>query len=148
MSETYYKNPYSASGAGGRWNPRGTRMIYAGSSASVTLLEYLCIKGSAVSARPWHMVVYEVTDEKLVGRVEPGSLPDDWQALPHGKATQDFGRVWLEEMEFPFLMVPSARMDIRFYPAEHNLLINPDYPDLPNLLRVADVIRFDYLLNS
>lgn len=56
----------------------------------------LCIKGSAVSAKPWHMVVYEVTDEKLVGRVEAASLPDDWQSLLHGKATQNFGSVCLE----------------------------------------------------
>lgn len=46
MSETYYKNPYSASGAGGRWHPRETRMMYAGSSASVTLLEIYASKAA------------------------------------------------------------------------------------------------------
>jgi RES domain-containing protein len=147
MSAAYYKDPYSASGSAGRWNPKGTRMIYAGSSPSVALLEYLCIKGNVVATRPWYMIVYDIGDETLIGTLESVSLPDDWRILPHGKATQDFGRVWLGEKEFPFLMVPSARMDIRFYPMEHNLLINPDFPDVTNLLRIADVVSFSYLLN-
>lgn len=123
-------------------------MIYASSSPSVALLEYLCIKGTAVATRPWFMIVYEIDDESLIGTLESVSLPGDWSILPHGRATQDFGNAWLEEKEFPFLKVPSARMDIRFYPAECNLLIDPDFPGLESLMRVVDVIPFSYLLNS
>jgi RES domain-containing protein len=147
MSETYYKNPYSASASAGRWNPKGTRMIYAGSSPSVALLEYLCIRGNAVTTRPWYMVVYDIQDETLVGTLETESLPGDWNVLPHGKATQDFGKVWLNEKEYPFLKVPSARMDIAFYPLEHNMLINPDFPEIAHLLKIVDAIPFNYQLN-
>ena len=76
------------------------------------------------------------------------SLPDDWNILPHGKATQDFGKAWLEEKEFPFLKVPSSRVSLAFYPLEHNLLINPDFPSISELVKVVETVPFDYLLNS
>src|SRR5688572_21605916 len=95
MSKAYYKNPFSCSGNAGRWNPKGSRMIYAGNAPTVTLLEYLCIKGNTVSRKPWYMIIYEITDERLIGTLEVKSLPTDWNTLPHGKATQEFGKVWL-----------------------------------------------------
>src|SRR5690554_3339274 len=147
MSEAYFRHPFSCSAGGGRWNPKGSRMIYAGSVPTVALLEYLCIKGTAVGGNPWYMIVYEIADENWIGTLERESLPNDWNRLPHGKATQDFGKAWLEEMEFPFLKVPSSRVNIVFYPLEHNLLINPDYPDIQDLLKVVDTVSFDYLLN-
>jgi hypothetical protein len=93
------------------------------------------------------LVVYDIPDETLVGTLETASLPGDWNVLPHGKATQDFGKVWLDENEYPFLKVPSVRIDITFYPLEYNILVNPDFPDLTNVLKVVDAIPFNYLLN-
>ncbi len=148
MSEAFYSDPFSCSLGGGRWNPKGSRMIYAGSAPTVALLEYLCIKGAAVGRKPWHMVVYEIGNEDLVGTLEIEGLPLGWNKLPHEKVTQDFGKFWLVEKEFPFLKVPSARVDLAFYPLEYNLLINPDFPELKNFISVVNIIPFDYLLNS
>lgn len=147
MSEAYYKDPYGASGAAARWNPRGTRMIYATCSPSLALLEYLCIRGTAVSSRWWHMITFDIADETLVGTLDADSLLSGWNALPHGRATQDFGKAWLAEREFPFLRVPSARLDIAFYPEEFNVLINPDFPDITRLLKVVDSRAFRYMLD-
>lgn len=147
MSERYYETPYSASASAGRWNPKGARMIYAAGSPSVALLEYLCIRGNAVGTRHWYMVVFEVINESLVGTLDIASLPGDWNILPHGKATQGFGKNWLNEKEYPFLKVPSARMDIAFYPMEYNVLINPDFPGVTTMLKVVEALPFTYQLN-
>jgi RES domain-containing protein len=147
MSESYYKSPYGSSSNAGRWNPKGTRMIYAGSAPTVALLEYLCIKGPAAGKKPWYMITFTIDDESLVGTLDVRSLPADWSVIPHGKATQDFGKSWLDERESPFLKVPSARVHLSFYPMEFNLLINPDFPGLSSLLKVTDMIPFTYLLN-
>jgi len=64
------------------------------------------------------------------------------------ESKQVFGKAWLEEREFSFLKVPSTRVIISFYPLEHNLLINPDFPSISNHVKVVDTISFDYLLNS
>jgi RES domain-containing protein len=143
MSETHYKNPYSASGNAGRWNPNGIRMMYAGSAPAVALLEYLCIKGNAVGTKPWYMITYEIADESLIGALDKESLPSDWADIPHPKNTQDFGKKWLESKDEPFLKVPSCRISLAFYPLEFNLLINLDYPDLQNILKVVDAIPFN-----
>lgn len=138
----------SSSGNAGRWNPNGTRIIYAGSSPSIALLEYLCIKGPAVSERPWYMVVFEINIEKaMIGSLQPSNLPPDWNALPHAKSTQEFGKMWLTEKEYPLLRVPSARLDLSFYPIEFNLLINPDFRDIHQHLQLVETLPFEYNLN-
>ncbi len=94
------------------------------------------------------MIVFEINDENLVGSLETEILPGNWNKLPHEKVTQDFGKTWIQEKEFPFLTVPSARIDLSFYPMEHNLLINPEFPDLSDFLKVVGSLPFDYMLNS
>lgn len=148
MSEAYSQDPYGSSGAPARWNPSGARMIYAACSPSLALLEYLCIRGLAVSGRRWYIITFDITDENLVGTLDADSLPSTWNVLPHGRVTQDLGKAWLDEAEFPFLRVPSARLDIAFYPLEFNLLINPDFPDITRLMKVVDRKAVSYLLNG
>lgn len=148
MSESYYKNPFSCSFNAGRWNPKGFGMIYAGSGPALSLLEYLCIKGNAVSGKSWYMIEFEIQKTDLIGTLDKESLPKQWNKLPHSKITQEFGKIWLQEKEFPFLRVPSARLNLSFYPLEHNLLINPDFPDLKKHIEFVGQVRFDYLLSS
>jgi hypothetical protein len=121
-------------------------MIYAGSSPAVSQLEYMCINGNAVGLNSWFMVVYDIADDTLIGTLEADHLPLNWNVLPHGRSTQNFGKSWLQEMEFPFLRVPSARVNIAFYPEVHNLLINPDFPALTDLIKVVKAVPFNYLL--
>ncbi len=147
MSETYHKNPLGASGSAGRWNPKGLLLIYAARSPSLALLEYLCIKGTAVAGKPWYMVVFSIENDALIGELQAASLPDDWDILPHGNATQSLGKSWLAAQEFPFLKVPSARIPLTFYPVESNLLINPYFPGIEEYLQVKDVVAFNYILN-
>lgn len=148
MSETYYREPYSCSLSGGRWNPKGTPMIYAGSSAALAALEYLCIKGTAAALEPWYVIIYQIKDISLIGALDKESLPSNWDVLPHVNATQEFGRLWLTERSFPFLKVPSARLHVSFYPEDHNLLINPAFPGMQELFKVIDTRRFEYKLGG
>lgn len=74
MSEAYHKKSLYHSVSAGRWNLKGTRMIYAGSTPTVSLPEYSCIKGTAVTNKPWFMVVYDISDETHGRNI---SLPAD-----------------------------------------------------------------------
>lgn len=147
MSESHFQNPYDASSNAGRWNPKGTKMIYAASDPALAQLEYLCIRGFTLAKARWYMIVFEIADEKWVGTLEAERFPEDWAALPHGKATQEVGKVWLDYNEFPFLQVPSARLHLAFYPRQFNLLINPTFPDIAKWLKVIETVPFSYLLN-
>jgi hypothetical protein len=116
-------------------------MIYAGIGPALSLLEYLYIKGNAVSGKSLYMIEFEIQKTDLIGTLEKESLPKQWDRLPHGKVTQEFGKIWLQEKEFPFLRVPSARLNLSFYPLEHNLLINPDFPDLKKHIEFVGQVR-------
>lgn len=148
MSEKYHREPFSSSLSGGRWNPKAYPMIYASSSAALAALEYLCIKGTSTALKTWYVVIYEILDSELIGTLDKESLPQNWDMLPHNKATQDFGKLWLVENSFPFLRVPSARLHLSFYPEEHNLLVNPRFPGIQDLLKVVDFRKFDYKLGN
>ena len=149
MQERYATAPYSFSGAAARWSPKGSNMIYAGSSsASLAQLEHHIIRGSIVGTQAWRTIIYEIKDETLIGEINPARLPSDWNALPHSLTTQQIGRQWLASFDSPFLKVPSAILNLRFFPAEFNILINADYPNLRNLLTVVDTVLFSYVLNS
>jgi RES domain-containing protein len=148
MSEKYHKEPYSCSLFGGRWNPKGYPMIYAASSASLAALEYLSIKGTAVAQQPWYVMVYEIKEMHWIGELEVAGLPANWDSLPHGKATQEFGKFWLKEQTFPFLKVPSARLHTSFYPEEHNLLINPLFSEINELFRFAEARKFAFKIGG
>ncbi len=148
MSEKYRGEPFGSSPYGGRWNPKGYPMIYTASSAALAALEYLCIKGTSAALEIWYVVVYQSDDINLIGELEKQSLPPNWDMLPHGMSTQDFGKLWLMENSFPFLKVPSARLPISFYPEEYNLLVNPGFQGIQNLFRVVDVRKFVYKIKN
>jgi len=148
MQERYAAAPYSFSGTAARWNPKGTNMIYGGSSPALAQLEYLCIRGNVIGTQAWRMIVYEIRDETLIGEINPALLPGDWNALPHSLTTQEIGKQWLVSFDSPFLKVPSARLNLQFFPGDFNVLINPDFPDLRNLLTVINTVPFSFVLNS
>lgn len=123
-------------------------MIYAASSAALAMLEYLSIKGPIVSKNNWFMVVYEIADISLIAELDKNSLPQHWDAIPHGKLTQDFGKAWLREEAQPFLRVPSVRVSLSRYPEEHNLLINPEFPKIKSLLKKVEAKPFQFVLGK
>lgn len=123
-------------------------MIYAASSPALSQLEYLCIRGNVVGTQMWRMIIYEIKEETLIGAINPKQLPADWNALPHSLTTQEFGRQWLTSFDSPFLKVPSARLNLRFFPGDFNILINPDFPELRNLLTVVESVGFTFVLNT
>lgn len=100
-------------------------------------------QGTAAALEPWYVIIYQIKDVSLIGALDKVSLTSNWDFLPHGNATQEFGRLWLTDRTFPFLKVPSARLHISFYPDEHNLLLNPMYPGIQDLFKVVDTRRFE-----
>jgi RES domain-containing protein len=106
---------------GGRWNSRGTRVIYASSTRSLALLETLVHLNPPV---PFRFVFFHllVPDDALE-TLSPLVLPPDWTAEPPAAATQRLGDAWVREGRSLALAVPSVLL-----PDESNFLINPAHP--------------------
>lgn len=114
---------------GGRWNSKGTAIIYASESVSLAALEMLVHLQS-----PRHLASYLVArlsfDDSLVERIDAGRLPKDWRSYPAPRALQTLGDRWLSGRSSAVLQVPSAIVE-----GEHNFLLNPAHPDFSTIRR-------------
>jgi RES domain-containing protein len=107
----------------GRWNPAGTRIVYAASSLSLALLEALAHTPGGLP-RELVAVRIEAPDDLGVERVETTALPRTWRETPAPTDLAARGGAWAAERRTPLLSVPSAVV-----PAERNVLLNPEHPD-------------------
>ncbi|REG83516.1 RES family NAD+ phosphorylase [Algoriphagus antarcticus] len=130
----------------GRWNQFGTPIIYGCSVSSLNFLELLSIKGAVVTQSKWKLVVLEINE--LLPELDASLLPTDWKNRPHPRSTQEFGTAWAKGMISPVLKIPSCRIPISSYPSEHNILINPLHPDLPNSVKLVEEWDVSFEVNS
>jgi RES domain-containing protein len=139
-------NPLGYGTGGARWNPRGVPVIYAGSSISIITTEFLSIKGSAVVDAEWSLVTLSVS--RTPPQLDVKSLPKDWDARPYPLSTQEFGRQWTRLKSSVSLKVPSARIPLKAFPSEHNLLIDPLHPAFAREVSVLTVDPLYFNLNE
>ena len=107
---------------GGRWNHKGTPMIYCGQTASLAALEVLANSAGL----PSNMVIIQahIPDLVRIKKLEKSDLPGDWGGAVPSNSTKDIGTNWAASMETAVLSVPSAIVG-----RERNILINPRHPD-------------------
>jgi RES domain-containing protein len=117
---------YDGEGArlfGGRWNSRGTKVLYMSESRALAVLEVLV---HLTGTLPDKYVIgsAEIPDELAVG-VSETELEENWQTpLSEEQAlTRRIGDEWSRSGRSAVLRVPSV---IVF---EKNLVLNPQHPD-------------------
>jgi RES domain-containing protein len=115
---------------GGRWNSRGTRMVYTAESRALALLEILTHTGNA-DLFAAYAVIDLVFDAALVVALKDADLPAGWRASPPPAAMQTLGDRWAADRTSVVLRVPSVLV-----PEEFNYLLNPAHPDF-NQLRIG-----------
>jgi len=146
IQKKHVASPMGYGSGGARWNSRGVPMIYAGSSVAIITSEFICIKGGAVVDQSWSLVTYSVLSEPPM--LDQDSVPVDWDSRPYPMSTQEFGRNWARMNTSVCLKVPSARILLKAYPREHNLLINPLHPNLLGEVKVVSVDDLFFNLNE
>jgi RES domain-containing protein len=115
-------NGQGAANHPGRWNGRGTRLVYLSENLAGATLEWFAY---ALNAKPGREYVYfEVSaPSEAVLELEPQSLPEDWNLYPHSVSTQAIGDDWVKSNASLLLRVPSVLV-----PESYNLLLNPQHP--------------------
>jgi RES domain-containing protein len=105
---------------GGRWNSKGTALVYTAGSQALAALEMLVHLDSADLLQ--HYRLFPVSfDESLVEIVELSTLPARWRRRASVRRTGD---EWVESSRSAVLQVPSAVV-----PGESNFLLNVSHPD-------------------
>jgi RES domain-containing protein len=136
---------FSGDGArryGGRWNEKGTRIVYCSSSVSLAMLEILVHSPTL----PKGMIAIGVTipEGAEIEIWTPADLPPNWGSYPAPAALQTRGSEWAASGRTVAVRVPSAVVR-----TETNVLLNPIHKDWSGCtVLAAEPIEFDSRLRG
>jgi RES domain-containing protein len=137
----YRDSAFSGAGAeqtGGRWNDRGTPLVYASENLSLAALELFvhvapnCLPDDLIAIRA--TLPDTVTSEEL----SVSGLPKSWREYPAPAELPALGMAWLRRGKSLVLLVPSA-----INPVERNILLNPAHRER-SLLQIHETIPFRF----
>ena len=120
---------------GGRWNRKGTAVLYASTSRALACLE--TVVHLAKTPLPLNRYLVEINVPLTAwkaARAMDRAAPAGWDAEPAGKASLDWGMQWLASGSPLLAKVPSI-----IVPEEFNVLLNPAHPDIGAV--TATVVR-------
>jgi RES domain-containing protein len=142
----YKDNAFSGEGArlhGGRWNSKGTTMVYTAGSLALASIEIVVnLPGPKLLEEFFRIPVH--IPPNLIIDLPLDKLPGDWNSRPVSPAIRAIGDRWVKEKTSVALKVPSVVV-----PEEYNYLLNPVHPDFEKIAIGTPIkYRFDPRLGS
>ena len=124
---------------GGRWNLRGTAVVYVSATASLAALEYFVNLDLDEAPPDLVLVPADVPETVAVDEIAIDDLPRGWRRVPAPEALARLGTDWARAGRTVVLSVPSAVV-----PVERNYLLNPAHRDFAAIVvRHADRFVLD-----
>lgn len=124
---TYAANDLSGTGAkmtGGRWNSKGTPVVYSAANIALATLETVHYLSGGGLPYNRYLVRIDIPDAVWAARRVLDPLPGGGDAIPAGMTARTAGDAWIASGETALLLVPSV-----IVPDEYNVLINPRHGD-------------------
>lgn len=140
-----YAKDLSGTGAamvGGRWNKKGTPVLYTGESKEIALLETI-VHTPPMLVPDLDILTFEIPDDSIT-EIKIKDLPENWLDYPAPSILAKIGEDWINKGETIALKVPSCIIH-----SSHNYVLNcrhPNYKDV-KLIEHKD-FHFDSRLNS
>jgi len=142
LCKSKYRFDLSGKGAekyGGRWNSRGTAIIYSGQTRALCTTEISVRTPLGIIPYDMHLVHIEIPISIKPFEITPNKLPYEWNCFPHSDLTQKIGDQFIKDRKHLILKVPSAVVQ-----GEFNFLINPFHIDIKKLKVIkTEPFRFD-----
>ncbi|MBN9527897.1 MAG: RES family NAD+ phosphorylase [Alphaproteobacteria bacterium] len=125
---------------GGRWNEKGTAMLYTATNRALACLETIVHFNAGGLPLNRYLVAIEIDDSlwKAAKSETAATLPVGWDAEPASRTSIDFGTAWAKASSSLLLSVPSV-----IVPEEVNILINTRHPDAARI-KATKVRRWIY----
>jgi len=122
---------------GGRWNSKGTYMLYTSENSSLAYLESLVHFDKTLMPPKLFIIELEIDDSSPIYDFPFTDYPTDW--MKHGlKANQILGDQWMAERKYFGIKVKSAVNVL-----EHNYLLNPLFPRYNDLMHLDSVTEIN-----
>lgn len=141
LSKEKYKDNLSGAGAekfGGRWNSKGTRMVYTSDSRALAKLEVAVNVALHRIPKNYFLTIIEIPDLEVADYDMNLLNGKNWKNNPPIKFTQSEGDHFLESAQFLALKVPSAVVE-----GDYNYLIYPSHPKI-SLLKIVGSEKFTF----
>jgi len=133
ISKCKYIEDLSGLGAAtypGRWNGKGTYILYTAQNPSLALLESV-VHFSKIPGMNYCMIAIDIPDDRIV-EMKLSDLPAGWESNPPSEQLKTFGNKFVKEGKYFAMKVPSA---ILF--EENNILLNPNHRDFEKVKIVS-----------
>ena len=134
------KGAFTGEGArvyGGRWNSRGTPVIYVSEHESLAALELL-VHLTPLSPNARYLSFRLEWEDKLTGHFPVQNLPPHWNAEPPTFQTMQIGDEWVRAGKSVALAVPSVLST-----SEMNFLLNPKHADFKRI-KISQPIEYRF----
>jgi RES domain-containing protein len=123
---------------GGRWNSKGTAILYTSQSRALAFAEVSMHIPLGIIPKDYFLVSIQIPDKASVLKLTEEDMPADWRSNPHSHSTQKIGDEFVRLGKFLALRVPSAVV-----PGEFNYLVNPAHPMMSEV-KVEKVEPFEF----
>lgn len=137
-----YANDLSGRGAettGGRWNSKGTAVVYTSASRALCTVEIVVHVPAGIIPKDFCLVSISFPENTRILTLDPKDLPDNWTKNPPPASTQKIGNTFIANHEALILKVPSS-----IIPEEWNYLINPAHKDFKKVkITAIEPFSFD-----
>jgi RES domain-containing protein len=141
LAKAKYSNDLSGKGAektGGRWNSKGTALLYTSESRALCTAEIAVHTPLGSIPNDYVMIAIDIPDDAGIAQAGYEDLPENWKAFPHLHATQVIGDRFVAENPALVLKVPSAIVH-----GDFNYLVNPQHPDFGKV-SIIGVENFEF----
>lgn len=112
---------------GGRWNAKGTPMIYLATTPELCLLEYMVhLEGTPLYDIPPLILCEIMVPTRSIHFLKPGQLPGGWDAIQAAPILAQWMAEQFAKYAVAAIALPSAIMPRS---PSHNVVLNPTHPD-------------------
>ncbi len=127
---------------GGRWNKKGTPVLYTGESKEIALLETI-VQTPPMLAPDLDILTFEIPDDSIT-EIKIKDLPLNWLAYPAPSILAKLGEDWIKKGKTITLKVPSCIIH-----SSHNYILNCSHVDYRKVKLIEHKnFHFDSRLNS
>ena len=119
----------------GRWNMKGTPVLYTGESKEIALLENI-VHIPLMLTPELDILTIEIPDDAIT-KLEIKDLPPNWLQFPAPTILSEIGQKWVDEDQYLGLMVPSYIIHTSF-----NIILNCSHKDYYRQTKIIDQKAF------
>ena len=113
---------------GGRWNRKGTNVLYTAEHESLAVLEMLVHATMTLLPKDLKLLVLSIPPDVSSEKIYDGILSANWREYPAPPVLAKFGSEWVNSKKSLLLYVPSV-----IVPTEFNILINPYHQEFSQI---------------